>query len=134
MKKFVVEWCLDNLVPIKKSQQPNRNWHVITYEELVVKPEETIALLCRRLELPNPDRMLDRVTSPSKVTDTSTTRTLQKIRQGDRQHLITKWRDAVDRSQEEKLFRIVEKFDITMYAPGRFMPNKAWLNAQTGSP
>lgn len=131
LDKFVLEWCLDNLVPIKESQQSTRDWHVVTYEELVLRPRETIEFLSHDLGLANPEKMLARLKAPSKVTDTSTTRTIEHIRQGDREHLVTKWRRKVDPTQEEALFKIVDKFDIEMYAPGRFLAKEPWLNFRT---
>lgn len=131
LEQYVAEWCLDNVVPIQKSEQDDRDCLVVTYEELVLNPIETIDLLCKKLNLRAREKMVSRVAVPSKVTDSSTEQTLEKIRQGDRRHLVTKWRKKISPSVEMDLFSILDRFEIDVYSRGNSLANSKWLHFPT---
>jgi hypothetical protein len=131
LEKFVAEWCLDNLVPIKASEQAGREWLVVTYEELALNPIETIDLLCRKSNLQAREKMVSQLAIPSKVTDSSTEQTLEKIRRGDRRHLVTKWRQKISPLVEADLFNILDRFEIDVYSRGHYLANSKWLHFPT---
>jgi hypothetical protein len=131
LEKYVAEWCLDNLVPIRKSEHPNCNWMAMTYEELVLNPIETIDLLCRKLDLHHRERLISRWAVPSKVTDSSTEYTLEKIKQGDRCHLVTKWKKSVSPNLEANLFNVLKRFQIDVYTMGEYLASPKWLHFAT---
>ena len=126
-EKFVLEWCLDNLVPLKSSPE-TEEWLTVSYEELVLKTEAFIKLFCDEFELETENKMLEMVRSPSKTSDSSDRQTRSKIRSGDDQYLIRKWRNDFTEREIEKLFEIVERFGITAYQPGQLLPRSTFLH------
>lgn len=129
LEKFVVDWCLDNLATLLYIRNKERNGLVfLTYEELVMKPLETIDLLSERLNLTAKERMTKHINVPSMVTDSSTSKTKNNIKKGDRFSLINKWKGAVSDEEEARLFKILERFDIDIYEYHNFNPVKKYLN------
>jgi len=119
LEKFVVEWCLDNLAPLYTCK--THNFLTASYEELVLKPRKVIGLLCDKLDLPDRDRMLSRIRTPSRVTDTSTMQTKDMIRKGDRNFLVSKWEKYVSESETRRAFEILHQFDIKVYRFGSYL-------------
>ena len=129
LDRFVVAWCLDNLVPLKKLKvNEDVPWLTVTYEEMVLATEDLIGLLANRLNLSDSQRLLSKVKRPSKVTDSSSQQTVEKILEGDRRFLIEKWTSKVTEEQERGAFEILERFGIDAYHPGRGMPDPNLLH------
>lgn len=126
LEKFVTEWCLDNLVPLKFRKK--HDVLILTYEELVLRPEAVVELLCDRLNLVDRGRMLERISTPSKVTDSSTEQTKVAIEAGERRFLIEKWRENTSEFEERRAFEILQQFDIQAYRFGSCLPNDSVLN------
>jgi hypothetical protein len=127
----VLSWCLQNLVPLRDATD---DWAIITYEQLVLEPDPVIQLLCRKLELPNPERMSDRLIVPSvsKVKSSSDTRQLLAAGDSDqRARLIDKWRKRVNEPEERRALEILEVFHLDTYRAGDLLPAKwAWIAPQ----
>ena len=64
-EKHLLEATLVNLVPLSEPDPP---WMTVTYEELVARPEHMSHMMADRLDLPDPDRLADRLAKPSKST------------------------------------------------------------------
>jgi len=128
IEKFIVEWCLDNLIPLKKINEQNYSWLVLTYEELVLKPEKIINLLSERLDLPNIRKMLEEINVPSKVTNSSTKETSKKIKEKDSIFLIKKWKKEITDKKEKELFEILQRFNIQAYHFKQFIAKDKLLN------
>lgn len=124
----VLSWCLQNMVPLRDATD---DWAIIAYEQLVLDPDPVIQLLCRKLELPNPERMRDRLIVPSvsKVKSSSDTRQLLDTGDSDkRARLIDKWRKRVDEREEGRAMQILEVFQLDIYRAGDLLPAKwAWI-------
>ena len=119
LHKFITQWCLSNLVPLNRLAE-NNDWLVITYEELVMRPEKILDLLFERLGLEEKEKLLSRVSTPSKVTDSSSNQTRLGIKGGDSSYLIKKWTANVSDEEAKELFDIVARFDIDAYRAGDF--------------
>jgi len=122
-EQFVLEWCLDNLVPLDYIEN-HSNVLVVPYEKLVLQPEETLTGLSKNLNLSDLEKMLSKVDKPSKTTDSSSDKTKEKIKKGDSSFLIEKWKNEVSLEEEEELFEILEKFEIDAYQFDNFLPNE----------
>ena len=136
LDRFVTAWCLDNLVPLRATQDtPRANddapWLTVTYEEMVLETESLIGLLADRFDLSQPDRLIKKVKQPSKVTDSSSAQTVDKIRQGDRRFLIEKWMSKVTADQKQRVGQILDRFGIDAYHPDRGLPSDRLLHRQS---
>jgi len=122
MERGVLSWCFQNAIPLK---QRTEKWVVLSYEQMVVDPEETIDHLTRYLQLPRPELMMRQLTIPSAVkkkSDPETQRLLEEARGKERHRLIEKWRKRITPTEEERLMSILEHFGIDVYESGNLFP------------
>jgi hypothetical protein len=117
-QQAVLNWCLENLVPLQRRRS---NATVVTYEELVLFPEETIAWLAEALSLSNVKGMLSMVREPQQA-KLSEKRTRTAIRQGKRERLISRWGEVVTGEEREDAREILEAFGIFEYRVDDVLP------------
>lgn len=110
LQQYVLEWVLENLVPLRLFQR--RTWLTITYEELVMRPKEISGLICRRFNLPDPDKMWRVVNKASRTTTKSSRYLIES--EGPRA-LVYKWMQKVDKNEIVKIQEILDVFDIWAY-------------------
>lgn len=77
MERYVLEWALENLVPLNSDRK--ENWLVITYEELLLNPKPIINLLAERLNLPQKDKMLSKIFRPSNTAQKESRTKIKKL-------------------------------------------------------
>lgn len=128
-EKGIVEWCLQNSIPLYRSDR--RDWFLLTYEELVTNIEVVVKCLAKFFNLPDERKMIESSAIPSRVTYQSDSETRSFFQQEkykrDQSWLIKKWKDKVNSEQEKIVFNILEKFNIEAYTYGEFMPTKRYL-------
>ncbi|MFC2138063.1 sulfotransferase domain-containing protein [Bacteroidota bacterium] len=129
LEKFCVSWCLENyeLFELIKMNKIPKNLHIISYEELLYKPDKSISKLCDFIKIPFHQKMLDKINRPSKGIVHSNKETEQKIKRGDRTYLIEKWKEKVNNDDEERIFEILNSLDINFYEINNPLPNKKYL-------
>ena len=132
LQKYVLNWCIENLVPFRYEKYPE-GWLVLTYEELLVNPGVLLRFLYEELELTDLGKMYRAFYEPSGSSghvasgkmdiltwDTAPT----SIRTG---YLIKNWRNQLDDIEVEMAFEVVERFGISAYTPDSFMPNSDFM-------
>ncbi|MFX0202291.1 MAG: sulfotransferase [Candidatus Hodarchaeota archaeon] len=126
-EKAILNWCLENIVPLKHC---GSEVLAITYEDLVLDPVATIKLLSNRLGLKNIRGMLRMIRVPSQPAF-SEEKTKDAIREGKREFLIGRWREQVSVKQLDYARRILETFGIFEYRIDSPLPaeraNSAWI-------
>lgn len=124
LDKFVLSWCLENYVFLKKEKQNNlpNNLFLLTYEKLINNPEQSINELCKKLNIPFQERMLEKINLPSHGIVHSTDDTKARIRRGESKQLLDKWRQKISISEEESAFSILDAFGIDLYRKGDNLP------------
>ena len=132
LERGVLAWCLQNAIPLKNLRP---SWLVVTYEQLIVQPEVVIEQICRRLDLPQPQRMLRALAIPSAVigkSDAATQELLKKSARGTgRERLIEKWRDRVSDREEAELMDILSVFGLDIYRQGSHLPDERFFLSAT---
>ncbi|GAB6099419.1 hypothetical protein JCM16358_12980 [Halanaerocella petrolearia] len=116
----ILQWCIENLPPLKFSE--NKNWLIISYEELVIEEEKSLNKLYQELNLDDLDKLYKQVGRPSRTT--ADTKARKFINKNDKESLIKKWKNKISDSDEEKAFAILDKFKIDIYQPDQFTINK----------
>ena len=122
MEKYVLNWALENLIPI--SLFPNRpSWLFVSYEELILDPKCVVTKLSRFLRLEDINRMMSTIRKPSRTTKKSSTQaTREQIKNGNRDYLVRRWRYDITKEDERKAFRILERLGIDLYEFGQDLP------------
>ncbi|SJZ46794.1 sulfotransferase [Selenihalanaerobacter shriftii] len=120
----ILQWCLENLPSLKFLN--NKNWIVISYEEMVVEEEKILRELYKELELENLDKLYSQVKIPSRTTDEKNQKFINDSTNEiiNKEFLIKKWDNVVSQIQKEKAFAILDEFGIDIYQLGQFTINK----------
>lgn len=109
-QQCVLEWCLDNLHPLSVWRE--RPWLTLSYEELILRPREMTKLLCERLRLPKPERMLNVLRLPSRTASIDSRRVVQT--EGP-ERLVARWRERVDKAEIERMDELLTAFGVDAY-------------------
>ncbi len=131
LERGVLSWCLQNMVPLREATD---DWAIVSYEQMVLDPYPVIEYLTDKLQLPIPERMIDRLTAPSGVRAKSNKETQQLLEKKDadkRHRLVEKWRKEVDRAEERSAMQILERFQLDVYKFGDVLPaDWLWVNSR----
>ena len=118
-EKAILNWWIENLYPLRHAKSFT---HVITYEELTLKPELWIETLCESLKLDAPDAMLAVANKPSNSSNMSTGDTVKHIAGADRMGLVSSWQKKVDAEMVRKAQAILDAFGVTEYRMDEPLP------------
>ena len=111
LQKFVLEWCLENFYPLQVCQE--RRWLVLTYEEVISRPEQVSELICSRFGLPNPERMARTISRPSRTTFFANSR--EAIAREGPQAMLGRWLKRVSQKELKGVQEILDAFGIRAY-------------------
>ncbi|MFW5790250.1 MAG: sulfotransferase domain-containing protein [Bacillota bacterium] len=129
-EQFVLSWCLENLPLIEQIKNNQSEFiHLLTYEDLLINPDQVITYLSQQLDLIHKDKLLQSLEIPSSTTRYSDKKTRKKFdeHQYNQEYLLKKWRKKISAEETEKLMSIVEFFDINIYNSKSFMPQDKYL-------
>lgn len=111
LQRFVLNWMLDNVAPLRVLVD-RPAWTHVRYEDCVTAPDDTLERLARRLGLEDMQRMRAVVTRPSVSSDISTRETRHEIASGRGASQLTRWRSEVDDATERWCYALFEAFDL----------------------
>lgn len=118
LQQYVLEWCLENFVPLRFLM--HNSAITLTYEELVMRPKEISKLICKRFDLPAPERMLEVIAKPSRTTIKASKTTLQEKGPS---ALVHNWMQEVSSKEIDKSQEILNTFGISAYEASTPYPN-----------
>ena len=126
LEKFVLSWCLENYVffYLQKNNLLPEKLYPISFESIVNEPEKTMRTLCKKIELPFTQEMLKKIQIPSHGIVHSTNQTIQQIKNGENKQILSKWRNHISKTEEEKAYSILQEFDIHTYKYGNDLSEK----------
>lgn len=104
VEKFMIEWCILNAVPLR--QFSDDEWHIVSYSNVVNKPEQSLRDIFTYLRVPFDDAILARVNVASHTAEES-------VR--DRARLLVKWKDVLRPEDEETIHRYAVGFGLEQY-------------------
>ncbi|MGH9337263.1 MAG: hypothetical protein ACRD21_26245, partial [Vicinamibacteria bacterium] len=129
LEKAVLDWCFQTAVPLSRAEP---EWTIVTYEQLVIDPYPVIRLLSERLELPRPDRMVARLTTPSSSTHQSDEATRGRLSENQdldsRKWLVEKWLKKADPGVVARAMEPLKAFGLEdLYRPDGALPARYWI-------
>jgi sulfotransferase family protein len=135
LDRGVLMWAMHNAVPLREA---TGDWTIVSYEQLVLDPEPVIRELAMKLDLPEPNRMRERLGVPSvnvQFKSTDETRRVLKAGGADkRPFLVEKWRKKVGRDDEARMMAILAMFGIELYRDDDVLPGpRAWIGPRPGA-
>lgn len=120
LDRFVLNWALENLVPIRLL--PDRpHWSFVSYEATVLDPG-LLLHLAEALDLDDAEAMLRSVGRPSRSSGLSSPTTRERIAGGDRRALLGGWRRHVSPDEERTAMASLDLLGIDLYRPGDDLP------------
>jgi len=127
LEKAILSWCMQNHLALKNKRP---DWIIFTYEQLVVNPEPIVNMLVKELKLTKRERIIKNLHHASKTTIQSDKITKGNIENLDykRNDIIEKWREKVSNSQAEKLFNILDAFELNIYNLETSYPKSYLIN------
>lgn len=128
LERFVLNWALENYVPLKLIAD-HPEWMFVSYEECVMTPEPALARIAARFDLAAVDSMRAALRQPSRSSKASRPETLEQIRTGEASAALRAWRRKVSEDEEAAALDILTRFGIPLYEPGRDMPRPWWSTA-----
>lgn len=126
----VLDWCMQYAVPLQHFRE---HFLLLTYEQLVMRPEPALRALADHLDLDDVDAMRAHIGRPSGSVSKSGPETVNFLQSGtspdnDKRWLVEKWRPRISAEQERSLMRLVEDFGIDVYRSGDAAPaERYWL-------
>jgi hypothetical protein len=130
LDRFVLNWTLENLVPIRLLAERPR-WTYLSYEQCVLEPGETVRSIGAALGLTDAGAMERKLASASRSSILSAGATVERIAAGDRASLVNGWHDSVGAEEERAAMEILERFGIDLYRYGSDTPTP---RARFGAP
>jgi hypothetical protein len=127
VERFVLEWCLDNLVPYRTWQRDPGRWSFLTYEELLLEPDRSLRALGDELDVRVTPRMLRLARVPSASTSIDRRKLLATSPALD---LLGRWRMYVSHAAERRAFDVIDHFGIDLYEYGRTVAADRFLRFQ----
>ena len=100
-------WCITNGY-ILNCAGNNIDWISLTYEDLLLNPEQQIKRIYRAWGCEIPDGILTRISQPSQTADTSSP-------VGDGEEQLRYWKSYFSRNQIVKLRKVLDYFKIDLY-------------------
>jgi hypothetical protein len=122
LEKYVLNWCLENLIPYKAIER-HPEWTLISYEECLTNSNEAVKYIADKLNLKNVDAMKRQIRKPSK-TAKFTNANLNNIY---KKQKIVDWEKQVEKDEISKCFKIIERFGIDFYSNATPFPDKKYL-------
>lgn len=121
LDRFVLNWALENVVPLRLL--PDRpHWTFVSYEATVLDPQAVLRRLADALDLSDVDAMLRAVARPSRSSGLSTEVSRGLIEDGDRPALLASWRRHVSGDEERQAMTALDRLGIDLYRPGEDLP------------
>ncbi|MBN1597141.1 MAG: hypothetical protein JW894_02510 [Bacteroidales bacterium] len=125
-QKCILNWALDNYLPLKKSKTAIEN--LITYEELLINSSIILEFLAQKYQISNIDKMkkrLNHISSSSR--NISTDQTKKLIEHNNIKMLISRWRDEVTERHCKQTNHILNLFEIDAYDAFNLVAAKKYL-------
>ncbi len=123
LERRVVDWALENLVPVTLLRD-RPHWLFISYEDLMVHTESVIDHLSEQLQLTDRQAMLAQAVRPSRsVLRSSGAKSRRLIHDRDRNQLVDSWQTRTSHDERRACFRILDKFGIDMYRDEISLPD-----------
>lgn len=126
LEKRIVAWCIQNKLALDSRKD---DWLVISYEELLLNHVSVITEIAKHCDLPIPETMFEKVSTPSAVTVQSNKNdvNLMKGSYSDKIRLIRKWRDRLSSQQIKRCFEICRLMNFGVYNECDDLPKKTYL-------
>ena len=114
VEQHILDWCLENLIPLRLWK--DHRWTAVSYERIIESPESTARRLCQRLDLPEPEKLIEAIAIPTR---SATPESRRMIEQSGPVARLSAWMKTYDTTVLAQATRILEAFEINAYSVER---------------
>jgi hypothetical protein len=129
LQRGVVSWCYENVVPLRAD---DLDALFVTYEELVVNPEQACDLFLARLQMDDRPRMLRAFGTASANIAMSSADTREALKGADyrarTRHLFARWEERVTAADRAAVTEVLDLFGIDAYSADRLLAHPRLLH------
>lgn len=111
-------WCLTNQVPLTDKGN-NEEWITVTYEELLLKPKETIISIFNKWGKEVPQEIFHQLEKKSSTTK-------DPIENFDEYGRLKSWMKKLSAEQIENMQKVLDYFKVELYSKNNILPEKAF--------
>ncbi len=120
LEKHILQWCLENHIPLQWLK--SKSLCAVSYEEIVKNPDAASRYLCDRLNLSNPQKMIEAALIPSR----SPNSTRKNFKNKDTTVILNTWRKIINGSDQLDCSRIFDLYEIEVYNAYDSMPMRVF--------
>ncbi len=113
---LLATWCITNK-EVLNNPNNNQSWVTVTYEELLLYPEDVVKQIFRRWDRSIPFKLLSQL-----KTQSSTTIDGSNVNNSISQ--LSSWKKYFDETQIDKMQSVLDYFEITLYSKESIVPSK----------
>ena len=117
LENHVLNWCLENFIPLKDWQ--NNDWVTVSYEKLLAEPHASVQRLCSRLGLDEPEKMIATLNIPTRTAVAESRQTI--LAEGAKTRLDS-WQKKIDSKDIGNINLLLETFEIDLYQAHKPLP------------
>jgi hypothetical protein len=117
LEKYVLEWCLENLVPIRLINEGKIP--VYFFEDIVTQPEVTCKKICDDLHLEVPDEMMKVISKPRRTATSNSSREILTLGPESR---VCAWESQIGDKGRVKVQQILDCFEVKHYSANNPYP------------
>lgn len=118
LENHVLNWCLENLIPLKGWQ--NSNWITVSYEKLLADPFYSVHRLCKKLNLQEPEKMLATLNIPTR---TAVADSKRRIIADGAQVRLDSWQNHISLKDIQQINILLETFEVDLYQAQKSLPD-----------
>ncbi|MHA1279675.1 MAG: sulfotransferase [Candidatus Helarchaeota archaeon] len=111
LEKYVLEWCLENIVP--RALLSQNKIPVYYYEDIISQPRKFSKMICEDLYLENPEEMVKVVSKPTR---TATSSACDDILEHGPSSRVSKWMNRISTAEKLKIQKIFNVFGLIQYS------------------
>jgi hypothetical protein len=113
---LTARWCIANRIPLNDNRN-NIEWIIMFYEDLILDPKKELNRLFDKWKIALPEGALDVINRPSSMT-------IDASAIGNNEKQLSKWKTQLNEHQIEKMQRVLDYFEITVYSKNDIYPKK----------
>jgi hypothetical protein len=121
LERHVLNWCLENLLPLQRWQ--SSNWFTISFERLVGFPHESAARIVRFAQAGVEADVLTALSRPTRTTSRSSKGSIATSGPESR---IEAWRSQVGPDDIRRVGKLLAMFEVDLYNPNETQPLQAF--------
>ena len=119
LEKAILNWCLEWHYPLKHAKS---NFLLLHYEKMILDPVGFVDQLFDYVGYVQKNKAVEVISKPSQSSAFSSQETLEKIKSGAKETLLSSWRNKMTADEMSAAQRLLDVFEVTAYSTNSDIP------------